>query len=68
MHFVLTVPLEVLKVNEKQREGREPLLTVDDEFLSLLVAYYYRAKEVVAIICHSSPWMILLVAVEELGC
>lgn len=56
----------VVEENQEQRQGREALLTVDDELLAVLVADDDRAEEVVAVVGHGATLIAFLVAVQEL--
>src|SRR5258708_6290602 len=57
----------MVQKDQQQRQRREALLAINNEFLTILVAYYDRAEKVVPIVRHCPSLVTCLVAVEKLG-
>src|SRR5207245_7107716 len=58
----------VSKEDQQKRHGRQPLLAVDDELLTVLVTDDDRAEEVVAVLGQGGALVAGLVAFEEFIC
>lgn len=57
MRFLIGIGQLMLQEDQQQRQRRETLLAINDEFLTLLVAYDNRAQEVVAIVGNGGSFV-----------
>lgn len=67
LHRVFDVLLATVEIDEQERDGRQPLLSIDDVSLVVLAAQNDGAKEVVPIALDGCARVTNLVVVQELA-
>ena len=65
LRFLFRILELAMQINKKQGRRRKALLTVDNEFLTILVADNNRTQKIVAIVFHRATLIARLVALQK---